>query len=174
MTPLDVIVLLLVGGGALLGMSRGFVTETLSLGAWVAAILAVKLLHGPVALALESSVGTSAGASVLSFALIFGLTMLVGRMVARKIGDQTKKSVMGAFDRVLGFGFGAVKGLLGASIAFLLFSLMYDTVYGRQSDRPDWMMASKSYPLLNASSRALVNFVEERRNGGEESTKGAT
>ncbi|MDB5662957.1 MAG: hypothetical protein JWN59_1295, partial [Sphingomonas bacterium] len=49
LTALDIVVLLLVGGGALLGLWRGFVTEILSLFAWVAAIFALKLAHAPVA-----------------------------------------------------------------------------------------------------------------------------
>lgn len=165
MTALDILVLLIVGGAAFLGMSRGFVTETLSLGAWALAIVAVKVLHAPVSDALADTVGTSAGAAVLAFALIFGLTMIVGRLVARKIGDSTKQSVLGSFDRILGLGFGAIKGLIVASIGFLLFALVYDTIYTSKAERPAWMRDSKSYPLLNASANALVSFVKDRRDG---------
>ncbi len=166
MTALDIMVLLLVGGAAVLGMSRGFVTETLSLAVWIAAIGAVKVLHAPVALALTDTVGTASGAAVLAFALIFGITMIGGRLIARRIGDQSKRSVMGPFDRVLGFGFGAIKGLVGASLVFLFVTLIYDTFYGGRSERPAWMLESRTYPLLNASSRAIVDFVEERRKNG--------
>jgi membrane protein required for colicin V production len=169
MTALDILVLLVVGGSATLGMSRGFVTETLSLGAWVFAIAAVKVLHSPVTAVLMEKIGTEAGAAVLAFALVFGVTMLVGRLIARRIGEQSKKSAMGPLDRVLGLGFGAIKGLIGASLIFLFVTLIYDTIYGSKSERPSWMQDSKTYPLLHASSGALVNFVEDRRkNGGEE------
>jgi membrane protein required for colicin V production len=171
MTALDILVLLVVGGSAMLGMSRGFVTETLSLGVWIVGIAAVKLLHAPVSAALAEPVGTESGAAVLAFALVFGVTMIGGRFVARRIGEQSKKSIMGPFDRVLGVGFGAIKGLIGASLVFLLVSLLYDTFYGGKSERPAWMLESRSYPLLNASSRAIVDFVEERRKtGGEPAT----
>ncbi len=166
MTALDLLVLLFVGGAGILGISRGFVTETLSLGAWLLAIAAVKMLHGPASLALTDMVGTQGGASVLAFALIFGVTMLVGRLIARRIGDQSKKSSMGMIDRVLGLGFGAIKGLIGATVIFLFVSLIYDTIYGSKSERPARMRDSKTYPLLHASAGALVNFVEERRKDG--------
>jgi membrane protein required for colicin V production len=166
MTALDMIVLLLVGGAAVLGFTRGFVTETLSLGAWVVAIIAVKLLHGPVSEMLAGIVGTESGAAVLAFSLIFGIAIFGGRMAARAIGARSKQSALGSFDRVLGVGFGAVKGLIGASLIFLFVSLIYDTIYGGRSERPAWMQESKTYPLLNASSRALVTFVEERRKNG--------
>ena len=45
MTALDIFVILLLGGGALIGFVRGFVHEVLSLFAWIAAIAALKLFH---------------------------------------------------------------------------------------------------------------------------------
>lgn len=166
MTALDIIVLLLVGWLSFRGLSNGFVSEALSLIAWVLAIAAVKLFHTPVAELLTIPVGTAAGASVLAFALVFGVTFMIGRAVAGRLGKVSKASALGSFDRILGAGFGALKGLIGASLIFLFASLLYDTVYGGKSQRPEWMTASKTYPLLNATSGALVSFVEERRKNG--------
>ena len=171
MTSLDIVVLLLMGGGGLLGLSRGFVTEALSLMAWVGAIAAVKLLHAPVSKSLEVAIGTPSGAATLSAALIFGLAMFGGRRLANSIGSQTRNSFVGPFDRVLGFGFGAVKGLLLATVVFLFFSLFYDVFYGAAAARPQWMRESRTFPLLTASSKAVVGFVKERRaedSGGAE------
>ncbi len=171
MTALDIITLILVGGAAFLGLKRGFVTEALSLGAWVAAIAAVKLLHSVVSDVLLEMVGTPSGAAVLAFALIFGVTFLGVRLIARSLGDKTKSSFIGGFDRILGLGFGLVKGLIGATILFTLVTLVYDTLYGGASKRPGWMTESRSYALLNATSGALVTFVDERRkSGGAEAT----
>lgn len=166
MTALDIIVLLLVGWLSFRGLSNGFVSEALSLIAWVLAIAAVKLFHAPIAELLTIPVGTEAGASVLAFALVFGVTFMIGRAVAGRLGKVSKASALGSFDRILGAGFGALKGLIGASLIFLFASLLYDTVYGGKSQRPEWMTASKTYPLLNATSGALVSFVEERRKNG--------
>lgn len=162
MTALDVFVLLVMGGAGLLGFKRGFVTECLSLGAWVLAIAAVKVLHTPVAARLAGPVGTESGASALAFALVFGGALFVGRMIARKIGGETKKSFIGSFDRVLGLGFGTVKGLVLATTVFLFFALVSDFLKG-QAHRPDWMTQSRTYPLLRASGDALVGFVNEQR-----------
>ena len=166
MTALDILILLLVGGLGLRGLQNGFVTETLSLAAWVAAIVAVKLFHATAAAALVDRVGTAAGASVLAFALVFGATYFIGRYVANRVGGASKSSMLGPFDRALGLGFGALKGLIGASILFLFASLIYDTIYGGKSERPAWMVESRTYPLLNATSRALVDFVDDRRKNG--------
>lgn len=163
MTALDILVLLLVGGGLVFGFLRGFVGELLSLLSWVAAIVALKLLHDPVTAALEGPIGTYAGAAVLAFALLFGLVFIAGKFIARRMGKATRKSVVGPVDRVLGGGFGAVKGLIGATLLYMAANLVYDTIYGRNAQRPEWMANSRTYPLLSASGRAVVDFVEAQR-----------
>ena len=163
LTALDIIVLLLVGGGLFFGFMRGFIGEILSLLAWVAAIIALKFLHDPATGALTGVVGTRAGAAVLAFALVFGVVFIAGKLVARQIGGRTRSSVVGPVDRLLGAGFGALKGLIGATLLYLAANLVYDTIYGRTAERPDWMAQSRTYPLLHASGRAIVDFVEARR-----------
>jgi membrane protein required for colicin V production len=163
MTALDVLTLLLVGGGLVLGAMRGFVAEMIALASWVVGIAALKLLHTPVTGALEGTVGTWAGAAVLAFALIFGIVFLTGKLLAWKLGGAAKRSVVGPVDRILGGGFGALKGLIVATLLYLGANLVYDIWAGRQAPRPAWMAESRTYPLLNASGRAIVDFVEWRR-----------
>lgn len=168
LTALDIVVLLLVGGGLVFGFMRGFVGEVLSLLAWVAAIVALKFLHAPLTDKLAGFVGTRAGAAVLAFAIIFLVVFIAGKLLARRIGGATRRSLVGPVDRVLGAGFGAVKGLIGATLLYLAANLIYDTAFGRTAERPDWMQQSHTYPLLSASGRAIVDFVEMRRNAAHE------
>lgn len=165
LTALDMIVLIGVAAAALLGLKRGFVTEVLSLFAWVAIVAMLKLFHVPLAAMLSRSIGTVSGAAVAAFAIIAGVTYLGGRLVATAIGNRTRTSVLGPVDRALGFGFGALKGLILASLAFLLTTLVIDTVGGGPSRRPAWMTASRTYPLLNATSASIADFVDRRRRG---------
>ncbi len=163
LTALDMIVLLLVGGGAFFGVMRGFVTEVLSLLAWVAAVAMLKIGYAPVSAWLAGPVGTRAGAAVLAFVAIFAVTFFGGKMIAASLGRRTRASVLGPVDRLLGLGFGALKGLIGATILFLAANLAHDTAYGAAGDRPDWMRASRTYPLLHATGGAIVDFVAARR-----------
>jgi membrane protein required for colicin V production len=163
LTAIDILVLLAVGGGAMLGFSRGFVKEVVSLAAWIVAIAAVKTIHSPISALLVGPVGTEAGAAVLAFALIFGIVFLIIRMAGKALSKKTRASLLGPFDRVLGFAFGALKGLVIATVVFLFFMLIYDTIYGGKSVRPTWMTDSRTYPLLRASSEAMVDFVAKRR-----------
>ena len=170
MTALDIIVLFLLGGGAVFGFLRGFVQEALSLIAWIMIIVAVRLLHGPASAIMSEWVGTESGAAVLAFLAIIILTFALGRWVVKSIGKKSRKSVLGPIDRVLGFGFGAVKGLIGATLIFLLLVMGYETLFGDKVKRPEWMTASRTYPLLNASGDAMSAFVRERRDASEATT----
>ncbi|MGA9582871.1 MAG: CvpA family protein [Allosphingosinicella sp.] len=163
MTALDVIVLLLVGWNLVRGAMKGFVGEVLSLAAWIVAIVALKLFHTPATGALEGAVGTRSGAAVLAFALVFGIVFIAGKLVARQVGGGVRRSVIGPIDRILGGGFGALKGIILATLLYLGANLVYDTIWGAQSERPAWMADSRTYPLLYASGRAIVDFVDWRR-----------
>lgn len=165
LTGLDIAVLLGVGAAAALGWWRGFVTEVLSLLAWVLVVFALKALHSPLTMALTAIVGTSSGAAILAFALIAGIAYFGGRMLARAMGRRTKQSILGPLDRAMGFGFGALKGLILASLAFLLLVLVYDTIDGGPKQRPSWLTKSRTYPLLNATSAFVADFVAKRRKG---------
>jgi membrane protein required for colicin V production len=163
MSALDIFVILLLAGGALVGFVRGFVHELLSLFAWVVAIAMLKLFHTQLAGGLMASVGTHAGAAVLAFALLFVPSFLLVKLLAKSIGGKTRRSMLGPLDRLLGSGFGFLKGLLGATLFFLLANLATDMIYGPEADRPAWMTNSRTYPLLNASGRAIIDWVEARR-----------
>jgi membrane protein required for colicin V production len=165
LSAIDIIVLLAVGGAAVLGFMRGFVTEVLSLMAWLLVVMALRLLHTPLAAMLAAPVGTVQGAAVLAFALIAGVTFFGGRLIANAIGSRTRSGLLGPVDRALGVGFGALKGLILVSLGFLLVALVVDTVSGGPARRPEWMTNSRTYPLLNATSASIAEFVDRRRRG---------
>lgn len=168
MSALDIFVILLLLGGGAVGFIRGFVHELLSLFAWVAAIAMLALFHTQLTGGLAGAVDGYAAAAVLAFALLFVPTFIAVKLLARSIGGRTRRSLLGPVDRVLGGGFGVIKGLLAATLFFLFANLATDLVYGPEAERPEWMTSSRTYPLLNASGRAIVDWVETRRGTQEE------
>lgn len=163
MTALDIIVLFLLGSGAVFGFMRGFVQEVLSMIAWVLVIVAVRVLHAPATAALSEVVSSESGAAVLAFLAIVIVIYALGKWISKSIGAKSRKSVLGPIDRVLGFGFGLLKGLIIATLIFLLFVMGYEMFFGAGEKRPDWMTQSRTYPLLSASGDAMSAFVREQR-----------
>lgn len=162
MTGFDIIVLLIVGVAAVGGFLRGFVQEVLSLAAWILAIFAIHYLHTPLYDWLEPKIGTPSGAAVLAFALLLLIPYAGMKLIAGRMGESTRTSLLGPVDRVLGFGFGAIKGAVVVTCAFALLVLGYDTVWGYQG-RPTWITTARTYPLVNASATELVQLIAERR-----------
>jgi membrane protein required for colicin V production len=162
MTGFDYIVLLIVGIAAVGGFLRGFMQEVLSLAAWVLAAFAIRFLHTPLTTALQEYIGSHITTSLLSFTLLLLIPYAAMKVIANNVGTASRGSVLGPVDRVLGFGFGALKGMVIVVIAFSLLVLGYDTVWGFKG-RPTWITTARSYELVDASSRALVEVLADRR-----------
>lgn len=162
MTGFDIIVLIIVGVASVGGFLRGFVQEVLSLAAWILAIFAIRYLHTPLYQAMEPHVPTQTGASILAFAVLLLIPYAAMKLIAGRAGEGARNSILGPIDRVLGFGFGAIKGGIVVVLAFSLLVLGYDTVWGYQG-RPVWITTARTYPVVNASAEALVEYIGERR-----------
>ena len=162
MTGFDYIVLLIVGIAAAGGFMRGFLQEILSLAAWVLAAFAIRFLHTPLTLSLQDFLGDDITTSLLAFTLLLLIPYAAMKVIANNVGMASRNSLLGPIDRVLGFGFGALKGMLIVVIAFSLLVLGYETVWSYKG-RPNWITTARSYELVDSSSRALVQVLAERR-----------
>ncbi len=162
MTGFDIAVLLVIAISAMIGFTRGLSQEILALAAWVLAMFAVKFLHSPLTNQLVSPIGTESGAAVLAFALLMLVPYIITKLIASFVGNQTRDTVLGTFDRLLGIGFGAVRGMILVVLGFSVMMLGYDTVWGA-GGRPDWIKMARSYPFINASSNSMVDILAQRR-----------
>src|SRR5690606_36376162 len=106
--------------------------------------------------------GAPSGAAVLGFVLLWVSPYAARKLFARWAGRTSRNSIIGPFDWVLGFGFGAVKGVVIVVMAFSLLVLGYDTVWG-EGGRPAWMITARTYPFVNASAEAMVQLIDERQ-----------
>lgn len=161
MTGFDIIVLVVVGVAAVGGFLRGFVQEVLSLLAWAVAILAIHNLHTPLYDWLQPRIGNPTGSATLAFAVLLLIPYAGMKLIAGRVGDSSRKSLLGPIDRVLGFGFGAIKGAIVVTCGFALLVLGYDAAWG-VAGRPDWIKQARTYPLVNASADELVKLIEDR------------
>ena len=173
MTGFDILVLVVVGALASFGFLRGFVQEAISLFSWAFSIFAIHNLHSRLSDVLAPHIGTESGASVLAFAILALVPYVLIRLLAKYMGSASRNSVLGPVDRVLGFGFGAVKGTLIIVLGFSVLVLGYDTIWGANG-RPAWITKSRTYPFVNASSEALVKMISERRRQATEGSDPAT
>ena len=162
MTVFDIIVLVVVGVAAIGGFMRGFVQEVLSLAAWILAVAAIHYLHTDLTAFIASFIGTPTSAAMLAFALLLLIPYAAMKLIAGRVGQASRNSIIGPIDRVLGFGFGTVKGVIIVVIGFSLLVLGYDTVWG-QDGRPEWITNARTYPFVNAASDEMVQLIKMRQ-----------
>lgn len=162
MTGFDFIVLGIVAIAAIGGFMRGFVQEIVSLLAWVFAAFAIRYIHTPLTMALAEYVGYGISTAILAFALLLLIPYAAMKVIANNLGSAARKSPLGPIDRVLGFGFGGIKGVVVVIVAFSLLVLGYDTVWGI-GGRPTWITTARSYQFVDAGSRSLVEMIAQRR-----------
>lgn len=162
MTGFDFIVLIIVGVAAVGGFIRGLVQEVLSLSAWILAAFSVHYLHGPLTTALLGFWDAPIATPILAFVLLLLIPYAAMKVIAGNVGEASRNSILGPIDRVLGFGFGAVKGALIMVFAFSVLALGFDSVWGYKG-RPVWITSARTYPAADAFSRQLVTLVADRR-----------
>lgn len=162
MTAFDIIVLIIVAVAAVGGFLRGLVQEVLSLAAWILAALSVYYLHSDFTAYLLDLYPLDPGAGILAFALLLLIPYAAMKVIAGNVGEASRGSILGPIDRVLGFGFGAIKGALIVIFAFSVLVLGFDTVWGYKG-RPDWIAQARTYPAADAFSRELVQMIADRR-----------
>ena len=80
--------------------------------------------------------------------------------------------MLGPIDRVLGFGFGAVKGVIIVVMAFSLLVLGYDTVWG-PAGRPTWIDHRAHLSVRQRRADAMVQLIDERQRRLAASERGA-
>ena len=164
MTVFDIIVLIIVAVAAIGGFLRGLVQEVLSLAAWILAAFAIYYLHTPLTLALRQYYDAEPATPLLAFTLLMLIPYAAMKVIANNAGEASRNSIIGPIDRLLGFGFGAVKGSLIVVFAFSLLVLGFDAVWGGGGKgRPDWITQARTYRAADAFSQELVKIISERR-----------
>lgn len=159
----DWIVVLIVGATAALGLMRGFIAEITSLAAWAAGFVAVRFFYTPARALFETAGGSEVIAAVAAVLGPFLLAVLLVRLIGSFLSSGAKESGIGPVDRLLGLGFGLVKGFLAASLIFLVITLGLKIVPGDDA-RPDWLAKAKTTPTLALVASAMVSYVGDAWN----------
>lgn len=106
-----------------IGVLRGFTREVLGLASWVLAIAAALLLAPTAAEYLGSSIETPSLRIAAAYALVFLAGLIVGAIVTAVASLLIRKSPLSGVDRMVGGGFGVVRGVLLAVVVVAVLGL---------------------------------------------------
>ncbi len=139
---------------ALLAFMRGFVQETLSIGAWAGAVFGS--LYGlqyvqPTARQLIPLdwAADAVAVAVLFIAILFALSLIINL-----IAGHVRRSGFNPFDRSLGFVFGLARGGVILCVGLIICDWLVTP-----SKRPDWMRSAKTLPLMEVGAEGLKSLL---------------
>lgn len=114
---IDWVIIALITVSTLISLKRGFIKEALSLITWVGAFIIARTFHPQMQALLEGTVETPLVRLVAAFAILFFATLIVGAIINNMIGHLVRATGLSATDRVLGMGFGLLRGVVVVIVA---------------------------------------------------------
>jgi membrane protein required for colicin V production len=121
MNALDIVIGIILVFGLVRGIFRGLVEEISSIIGVFGGIYGAVFYYSDAATFLRRWISDTAYANILGFLIIFGLIFIVVSILGVLIKYLLNIASLGWFDRLCGAAFGAIKGVLIASV--LLFTL---------------------------------------------------
>ncbi|HMA49998.1 MAG TPA: CvpA family protein, partial [Magnetospirillaceae bacterium] len=134
-------------------LMRGFVYEVLAMAGWVLAALAALWGLPYIRPLIAPHISNATIADVAGGAAIFLVVLLVSSFITHSISRQVRKSAVSAVDRSLGFAFGLVRGLVLASLCYMVVDKL------TAPDEPAVLAAAKTRPMLAAGSRLIQSLI---------------
>lgn len=139
----------------LLAMYRGFAREILSIVSWLAAaavgawiFFTKKDLSADIAAQTNLPPQIALAVVALVVALI---VLIVVHLITARISDAILDSRVGMVDRVLGFLFGAVRGLILIVIPYMF----YESFFPNEKEHFPWVQNALSLPYIKATGNAI-------------------
>ena len=168
---LDILLVVICLVSGLLAMYRGLAREVLSILSWVVAVGAAfyfVMFHKTAAeelarqyLSTMDQKNATIIVQVVVGGLIFLLTLIVVHLITARISDAILDSRIGMIDRILGLGFGIVRGFLVVMIVFMF----YEEFFPDPKNQYPWVRDAQSAPYLRSAGRpikgVLTNLVQK-------------
>jgi len=123
MTWVDWAVFAIIGVSVIVSVLRGLVRELLALASWVFAFFAARYLTPVVAPWFSKTVPDETLRLLVAYLVVFVMTLLMMKLLSIAVASLVKAAGLGTFDRMLGAGFGLVRGMVIVLIATLLVGL---------------------------------------------------
>lgn len=147
---IDYAILTVICISALLGLMRGLIQETFSLISWIAALWVGLHYYPLLAIWLEALMPHPGIRAVTAFAVLFLITLILGKVVGYLIGTLIDQSLLRGLNRLGGLLFGGARGLL----LILILILVADAL---ELPHQDWWRQSRFLPSLERWAQILAH-----------------
>lgn len=152
LTYIDYILVGILLLSALVSILRGFVREIMAIVTWVAALWIAWHFYASLAVLLADTIHKPALRLPVAFVILFVVCMILGALVNFLCGQLVDRTGLSGTDRILGLGFGLLRGVLVVSVLLLV---MRFTPLPEQSA---WR-ESRLVPIFAPIERWLQDFI---------------
>lgn len=150
-----IILILLISG--ILATLRGMTREILGLLGWIVAVVATRLVQ-PTALEWIGQYSDAEPVNdALSWGIPFFIIAVIWFIIANSIAPGIRKFGLGALDRLLGFGFGILRGF----VIIALFYMAALFVVEDEAAMPDEIRSSALMLPVQSMARAMTGLAPE-------------
>lgn len=149
--PMDatVVIILLVFGIA--SYVRGFTASALTLAAWGGAFIVTGYFAPDLMPHISTMVQPELFAFILTYVILFAVTLLVLKLIAGMVGKMVKNSDIGSLDSAMGLLFGLFSGMFVISALYML-----TTPFISENNQADWFKDAKSRPLIQYGASMIT------------------
>jgi membrane protein required for colicin V production len=150
LTAFDVAVLLVVGVSVLISLMRGAARETLTLASWLGAGVVAWYGFGYARELARQTIETGWLADAAAFGASFVLPLVGFKVVAAMLSDHVPGGRIGLIDRIAGIVFGAARGAVIVSAAYLALTMVLSP-----EEQPAWVQEAVVLPYVQDGADML-------------------
>jgi len=171
LTYLDALVIAVCFISGILAMYRGLSRELLSILSWLVAGIAVLYFYftqEKIAEDVALQMGTQVQiAQIAICAIIFLIVLILVHLLTSRISDAVLDSGVGMIDRLLGFGFGVLRGFLLIVIPFMMFDWFFFSSHYLEDrkvateDIPEWVDRAQSRDAIASTGRSITALLQQ-------------
>jgi membrane protein required for colicin V production len=156
LTAFDIAVLLVVALSVLISLMRGVTREALGIASWVGAAVLAWYGFGYARELARQTIETGWLADAAALGLVFIVPLIAFKLLAAMISDRLPGGRIGVLDRTLGIAFGAARGAVIASAAYLGL-----TIALTPEEQPEWIRDALLLPYVQEGAGLLQRLMPE-------------
>jgi membrane protein required for colicin V production len=137
---------------------RGFVSEALSVVAWLAAAFAMLYFAPSIVPYFRLHTESPLAGTAVAYAGVFLVVFIPLSFMSHRFSESVRNSEVNALDRALGFVFGVVRGLVIVGFAYMLFSTIISV-----REQPHWIRDARSLPLIQGASHTILTLLPNQK-----------
>ncbi len=149
----DTVVIVILGVSAVLAFVRGLSRELISIIALAIGVVGALFLFGRYQINMQSLIKPAWLADSVLLLGVFGFLYILSRFLMRGWAKTLRGRGPSLLDRLLGLGFGVLRGTILASLLVLVVSNL-----AKDGEPADWIGQAKTYPILRKTADMLVNL----------------